>query len=282
MKKILLLLLALVANHVNSQISPTTAKADPAAVAQIKKQLKDIEAEQEKLVLSIKGAPKVIQRAKDLQQKWQSVKTPELIKQEQELRELQIKACVAKKTNPEITKITARLGELHKITRDDMAKLHFLVDDWENLALSEDKSLWSDEQKKASANLQDQIEQLKKQIAEKTSNPKSEINRLHAQIIKLLDVNKITALKTKIDQASKIPSNELEKFAVLQEEFDQLTKESKLLEKNLKLNKKYIELLYKLPVEDRCAFILEQKKAAIYGGLTYLWELLIYIDKRED
>ena len=275
MKKILLLILALVANHVNCQISPTTAKADPAAVAAIKKQLIDIEAEQEKLVLSIKGAPKLIQQAKDLQQKWQSVKTPELIKQEQELRELQIKACVAEKTNPEITKIYARFTELYKIiedlTKDEQMKIGVLRD----VLIAEkvlDESATESQQREHQeklTNVLEQIIKLDKQSAEKTPKQNNEISKLNERLDRLLYRKEIFELTKEIRKASKKPLADSEIFVKLRSEINQLMRP--IEEKMSLLNKKYQDIFNKLPAEDQCALQYKPKNTDVYGGLILLY-----------
>ena len=275
MKKLIFLVLALVAHQVNCQTSPPLTKTNQEIVAKIKQQLKDIEAEQEKLVLSIKGAPKLIKRAKDLQQKWQSVKTPELIKQEQELRELRIKSCVAKKTNPEITKITARLDELYKIiedlTKDENVKIGVLRDVLLQDPASLTESLQREHQEKLT-NVMEQIIKLDKQIAEKTPKQNNEISKLNERLGRLLYRNEIFDLNKRIIIASKIPPTDDENFLKLRLEFNQLIRP--IEEKIQLLNRKYNDLFDQLPAEDHCALKYKPENTDMYGGLKkrHIWK----------
>ena len=273
MKKIILVaftVLTVMANHLNSQ-------ADPVTIAKIKQQLKDIEAEQEKLVLSIKGAAELIKRGKALQQKWETLKSAEQVKLENELQKLQIKACIAEKTNPEIKKMQTRLLELrdiiHNSTEDERSKLGTLRKEIQNLenTLPENRLLWSDEQKKAHADLKSQFAQIDKQIEEKTQKQyNSEMRQLSERYEKLSYETQIMDLSNKINTISILPitgdklphaTAETEKFVDLIVEFNRLIKP--IANKNKKFNKKYMELLEKLPAEEQCAF----ERKDIYGGL---------------
>ena len=281
MKKLFLVVLALMANHVNCQTSPPLMKTNQAIVAKIKQQLKNIEAEQEKLVLSIKGAPELINKAKDWQKKQQAPKTPEQIKLEDEFRELSITDCIAERTNPEIIQINARFDELDKIiadlTKEEEAQLGSLENERLNLekVLSKDETIWleaSEEHQKTQADLSDQMEQLRKQFNEKTLKQASEINRLHAQREKLLNFDKRLALRNKIDEISdplsnRFSSENVRERANLRNEFVELIRESVVKERILTLKKKYNDLLDKLPEEEQCAYIFRKSDAEAYGGL---------------